>query len=365
VNQTKPLKIAYIIPSLDAGGAERFILDLIGNLDLSRFTPTLILFGHGGFFEAEARRLGIELVVLKERFKFDLINFFKLYIAVKRVSPDIVHTQLGGDIYGRLVAHWLRVPVIVSTEQNVQVGEPGLIRAIKAWTAKFADKIVAISSAVKSDIISRYGVPGDKVELIYNGLEVDRFWVETRRKRGQKKILGSMGRLTSQKNYALLFEALAQLKDLNWEFRLAGEGELRPELEHKIKDLGLTNRVHLLGLQRDVKSFFSDLDVFILPSLWEGLGIVLLEAGLAGLPVVASRVDGICEVIKEGETGILFNSNDQADLVTKLTKVLNQIDQPETTELGKKLQSDIKSRFDIKIIASEYQALYLKLLAKK
>ncbi len=364
MNNNQPFKIAYIIPALDAGGAERFILDLIHNLDTKRFAPTLVLFSHGGFFVEEARRLGIEVITINKRFKFDPLNFFKLYRTIKKLAPSIVHTQLGGDVYGRLVAHLLKVPVIISTEQNVQVGESKPIQFLKTWTAKFADQIVAISSAVKKDTIARYSVPENKIALIYNGLEVERFLIETRRQRGDQIIIGSVGRLTRQKNYALLLAALAELSDLNWEFRLAGAGELQPELEQQIKDLGLTGRVHLLGLQSDIKSFLADLDVFVLPSLWEGLGIVLLEAGLAGLPVIASRVDGISEIIADNETGILFDSNNQADLVAKLRQVLVKINQPEITALGKKLQADIKARFDIRIIASEYQTLYLKLLAK-
>lgn len=365
MKENQPSKIAYILPSLDAGGAERFILDLIKNLDRQLFTPTLILFGHGGFFLEEARSLGIDLICLRKRFKFDPWNFSALHRAVKKLRPDIVHTQLGGDIYGRLVAHCLKVPVIISTEQNVQTGESEINRYFKAWTAKFATKVVAISRAVKQDSLKRYRIPEDKMELIYNGLEVDKFLVTKRRALGEKIILGSVGRLTPQKNYGLLLEALAELSDYNWEFRLAGEGGLRPTLEQQAKDLGLSERVKFLGLQRDVKGFLSDLDLFILPSLWEGLGIVLLEAGLAGLPVLASKVDGITEIIKDGQTGVLFEPGSKADLALSLKRLLISINQPETKVLGEKLQQDIQKRFDIKTITRQYQDLYLKLIETK
>lgn len=363
--ENKKIKIAYIVPALDAGGAERFILDLIKNLDHDLFSPTLILFSHGGFFVKEARELGIELVILQKKFKFDVVNLVKLYRVIKRIRPHIVHTQLGGDIYGRFVARCLRVPVIISTEQNVQQGESWLIRFLKKWTARFADKIVVISQAVRSDTIQRYGVPESRTELIYNGLEIDKFLVAKRRAQSDKIILGSVGRLSPQKNYSLLLRALADLKDYNWEFRLAGEGELRQALEREVEALGLVGRVKLLGLKKDVKGFLSDLDIFILPSLWEGLGLVLLEAGLAALPVLASRVDGIYEVVKDGQTGILFNSDDQPDLVLKLRLMLDNIAKPEIEALGRSLQADIRERFDIKTIAEQYHNLYLKLLAKK
>ena len=353
------------MPSLDAGGAERFILDLIRNLDQNLFSPTLVLFSHGGFFEAAARQAGIDLIILRKRFKFDPINFFKLYRVVKKLKPDIVHTQLGGDIYGRLAARMLAVPVIVSTEQNVQIGESGLIRCLKTWTAKFAAKIVAISQAVKADALKRYGLPETKMELIYNGLETGKFLLTESRPKSDKIIFGSVGRLTAQKNYSLLIEALAELPDYNWELRLVGEGELRPDLERRISELGLTGRVKLLGLRADIKGFLAGLDVFVLPSLWEGLGLALLEAGLAALPVLASRVDGIREVIRDGQTGILFNSNDRPDLVVKLKQIMASSAKPELSILGKNLQATVQARFDIKIIAKQYQDLYLNLLSAK
>ena len=111
------IKIVYVMPSLDAGGAERFILDLIENLDLNLFSPTLILFDHGGFFVEELKNYNIDLIILKKKFKFDLVNFFKLCWEIKKNRPQIVHTQLGGDIYGRLAAWILRVPIIVSTDK--------------------------------------------------------------------------------------------------------------------------------------------------------------------------------------------------------------------------------------------------------
>ncbi len=363
--EKKKIKIVYIIPALDAGGAERFILDLIHRLDHDLFAPALVLFSHGGFFVEEAQRLGIETIILKKRFKFDPINLFKLYKTVEKLRPDIVHTQLGGDIYGRFVAHKLKVPVIVSTEQNVQTGESAVIRNLKKWTARFAHRIVAISEAVKADTIKRYGVPKEKVEIIYNGLEINKFLIQSRRPATKRVIIGSVGRLTRQKNYRLLIEALAGLQDHDWECRIAGEGELRTDLERQITELGLNDRVKLVGLQKNVQKFLSDLDIFVLPSLWEGLGIVLLEAGLAGLPVLASRVDGICEIIKDGQNGILFNSNDQEDLMVKLRKMIENNSKPAMLALGTDLQSDIQANFDIRVIAQKYQDMYIKLLGQK
>ena len=158
---------------------------------------------------------------------------------------------------------------------------------MKTITAFWADKIIAISKAVKNDSLTRYRVPERKMKIIYNGLNTDNFLIDGRRVVGKKIIIGSIGRLSPQKNYSLLIKALANLKNNNWECQIVGEGGVRLKLEKEITELGLTGKVKLLGLKKDIKGFLFDLDLFVLPSLWEGLGIVLLEAGLAGLPVLA------------------------------------------------------------------------------
>lgn len=357
------IKIAYIIPSLDAGGAERFILDLIKNLDREKFAPSLILFDHGGFFMEEALALEIPVYTLKKRWKFDPINFLMLIFRLRHLRPDIVHTQLGGDIYGRLAAKILKIKGIISTEQNVNLHEGSLYNLLKTFTGRFAQYVVAISGAVKDDLMKRYQVPESKVRIIYNGLDLDKFQGEPyHRQPGEAVIFGSVGRLSQQKNFGSLIESLSLLRDRNFLCLIAGSGELRPVLEKQIRDFNLGEKIKLVGLQKDVSSFLGQLDFFILPSLWEGLGIVLLEAGLKGLPILASRVDGIKEIIQDQKTGILFDPQEIGDMAEKIEYAFSHIDAAEFRSLGERLQEDIRERFDIRRIAGEYQLLYYDLI---
>jgi len=356
-------KITYVIPSLDAGGAERFILDLIKNLDQSRFSPSLILFDHGGFFLEEAMSLEIPIYTLKKRWRFDPFNFISLLIKLKKLRPDIVHTQLGGDVYGRLAAKLLGVKGIISTEQNVNPQEGSVYNLCKTVTARFAKYVVAISRAVKQDLIDRYQLPEEKIKIIYNGLEINKFWGNAYHRRpGEAIIFGSIGRLSQQKNFGTLIEALSLLKDRDFLCLIAGDGQLRPALEKQIKDFGLGEKIKLVGLQKDISAFLEQLDFFVLPSLWEGLGVVLLEAGLKGLPILASRVDGIKEIITDQQTGILFEPQRAVDMAEKLEFAFSHIDNPEFRSLGDRLQAEIKERFDIIKIANQYQNLYQQLI---
>lgn len=360
--QKNKIRITYIMPSAAAGGAERFLLDLISNLDLEKFVPSLILFDHGGFFLKDFAALGMPVVVLQKKYKFDLGNFCKLRQALKKLKPDIVHTQLGGDVYGRLVARCLGVKKIISTEQNVQVHEDWLANKLKTWTAKFANKIVAISEAVKVDSLKRYQLPPEKLIVIPNGVDVQKFFIKPRALTSPGKIiLGSVGRLTEQKNFSFLIKALANFKDKNFECLIAGEGELRKDLQTQIDSLELGQKIKLVGLQKDIPVFLQQLDVFILPSLWEGLGIVALEAGLTGLPVLAARVDGLKEIIKDEATGWLFDPQDEKDLAAKLSYVFDFNNREILKDRGRKLQVAVLERFDIKNIVRQYEKLYFNL----
>jgi len=360
------IKIIYILPSLSSGGAERVTLDLIYNLDRKVFTPELLLFNGGGFFHQEALSHGLRVVIFKKRFKFDIFNFFKIYKYIKNTQPDIVHTGLGGDIYGKIAAKIAKIKIIVSTEHNVAINDKTIIRRLKGLTAKWSNKIVAISESVKKDILREYKIPSEKVDLIYNGLYVDNFKKEENQNIEKKEsdtiIIGSVGRLTEQKNFSLLLRALDQVKNRNFKCLIVGEGELRSQLEQEIKDLDLSNKVELLGTTSNINGFLNKLDLFVLPSKWEGLGITLLEAGLVKLPVLASATGGIVDIIKHKENGLLFNNNDLSDLTDMLNGCLDFNSREYLLKLGEKLSYDIRERFDIKKTSGQYQDMYKKLV---
>jgi L-malate glycosyltransferase len=356
-SRNNKIRIAYVVPSLNAGGAERFVLDLIKNLDRSRFEPCLFLYDHGGFFLSEAKALGLAVVVLRKKWKIDFKNFRELLQALRKFKPDIIHTQLGGDIYGQLAAKFLKVPAI-STEQNVNYNEGRIFNFFKTRTLKLAKKVVAISLAVKDDAISRYQLKPEQVAVIYNGLNIKRFLRETDPLMWREEIvIGSLGRLTAQKNFSVLIKAVALLKNNKFQVLIAGAGEEKANLEKLISELGLKEKIKLVGLQES-EEFLNKLDIFVLPSLWEGLGIAVLEAGLKGLPVIASSVDGLKEIITDGVTGWSFESGSAQDLASKLQWLMTNLATPQVRQVAGNLRQKIVSDFDIKKISAQYQAIY-------
>jgi len=366
----KPIKIVYIMPTLDRGGAERFLTDLILNLDRQIYDPVLILFKRGGDWTAELTAANIPVIILQKKRSWDVKNFRQLFLALKKIRPQIVHTQLGGDLYGRLAAKLLGVPIIISTEQNVNPDEKPLRRRLKIMTSRYADKIVAISAAVKNDLIKRYQTPLDKITVIHNGLEIDRFLVDEPAKLADQTkvatqiIIGTMGRLAPQKGQAILIEAGRKIDLPNWSCLIAGAGSLEKKLTDQINELGLSQKIKLTGPQAEASRFLRGLDIFVLPSLWEGLGIVLLEAGLSGRPIIASRVDGITEIIDE-TTGWLVPAGDSEELARRITWLGNNLNNPLVQEKSRRLKEKIIRHFSISTITQRYSDLYQALLEQK
>jgi glycosyltransferase involved in cell wall biosynthesis len=357
------IKVVNIIHDLHGGGAERFAVDLAKFLDRDKFAVEVICLRDEGNWKKELEALGISVQVLGGIRGFSFLSFGKLLKAVKKAAPNIVHTHLfWGDFFGRLAAKLAGVKAIISTEQNLNLSEGFLKRTGKIATARFARAIIAVSEAVKKYAIKYEGAKEKQLEIIPNGLEIEKF-LNTERNYdngGRELVVGSIGRLAEQKGFDCLIKALVDVKSVKC--LIAGEGEKRKELQGLIDQLGLGEKVKLVGWQENIKKFLAGLDIFVLPSRWEGLGIVILEAGLSGLPVVASRVDGILDIISDGQDGLFFTAGNEGELAAQIKRL--QADPGERERLGKRLQEKIREKFDIKKIAKRYEAVYLEALGK-
>ncbi len=362
----RKIKIIYVAPSLDAGGAEKFLVDLISNLNSAEFEFKLVLFSHAGFFMDDLVARGVAVKLIKKRFKIDLINFCCLYNFIRKNKPDIVHTQLGGDVYGRLIAWLLGVRTIISTEVGINKDEGILMRVLKIFTAHFATKIVAVSEAVRRDVVSRYLVTAKRVAVIYNGLDTAKFsQLKPRIRTSNKIVFGGVGRLAPEKNWPTLLRAIALMKNKTADCVVAGAGDMKLELEALALDLGISRRVKFIGLIKDVPALMADLDFFVLASTREAFGIVLIEAGMAALPVVAAAVGGITEIVHNNQTGFLFDPYRPSDLAERLDYLADHIDDPKIKKMGLDLQKFVRDNFDIKTIVVKYENLYKELYGRK
>ncbi|MFZ4632501.1 MAG: glycosyltransferase [Patescibacteria group bacterium] len=363
----KKIKILHILPNLSHGGAERVCFNILNNLNLDKFSPSLLLFkenNSGNEFKSILKSKGIEIISLEKKGLIDLKNFFQIINEIKKIQPDIIHTHLGGDIYGRFAAKICKTPVIVSTEHNLNYSERTSAAYLKTFSAKYANKIFAVSEAVKKDAIKRYNLNPEKIETIYNGIDLNIFKTESENSRTEKEnyVLGGLGRLTEQKGFATLIDAVLKTKHKNYQVNIAGTGELETELKNRIKTLGLSDRINLLGLV-DSKKFIDDLDIFIFPSNWEGLGLAVLEAAALKKPIIASNIDGVKEIINLN-SGLLFEANNVSNLAEKIDYLIDNINSSETQERVKAAHEKVVNTFSLEKMIKSYESAYENLINK-
>lgn len=369
LSNSRKIKIIYVTAALETGGAEMFLLDLVTHLDRQKFDPAIVAMIGGGALEPRFRAAGAPLYIYGRHFRWRYfsapLQIIQLWRLFRREKPQIVHTQLfGPDVFGRLAAWLAGVPVIVTTEQNINRDQSWLRELLKKWTYYLTDQVVAISAAVKKYTVARYGVPPEKIEIIPNDVDVKNFQSEILnlkseiKKPAGKKVILTIGRLVPQKGHRYLLEAFAKLKDReNYELWIAGEGPLRSCLEKQTKDLGIDDQVRFLGERSDVPALLAQADLFVFPSLWEGLGIALLEAALAKAPIVATAVDGVLDILQDNITGRLVEAADSQVLAIAMEEALANSEQ--TKEMAERAYQFVKENFDVKVVVKKYEGLYL------
>ena len=231
------------------------------------------------------------------------------------------------------------------------------------------DYQIAISTHLQKEFI-RLGFPKEKVSVIYNSINPSDFngrAVDNVRQQlganSSQILLGIVSRISEKrKGHSILFQALKQLITEFPNIRLAviGDGSLKTELEKVVQNLELTDYVRFTGNRRDIPEIIASLDIVILPSLWEGLPVVLLEAMAAAKPVVATAVNGTIEVVQDGKTGILVSPNDSASLANGIRELL--IDKNKAKSMGLAGRLFVKENFSSKEMVKKINSLYIKLL---
>ena len=302
-----------------------------------------------------AHRPGAPVVVLP-RFgsKFDLRSIGAHVRAFRRIGADVCHVNLRTPYacQGALIAGVLTGTRLVAVEHLALHSPSGFMR----WTrrrlhSRYAAHVsVGIESArlVEAEV----GLPRGTVDTIHNGIldvELPPPPVEP-----HAPVLGSLGRLDEQKGYELLVEALADLPEAT--AVIVGEGPQRSLLEARAGELGVSERLCLPGWSDDARSLLPTFDVFVLPSRYEGFPLSIVEAMLAGLPVVASGVGSIAEAVEDGETGFVVPSGDRAALVAALRKLVG--DPGLRRRLGDAGRARARLEFTAPAMAARYERLY-------
>jgi sugar transferase (PEP-CTERM/EpsH1 system associated) len=362
----KPL-IAHIVYSLQIGGLEELVLNLVRKTDPDKYRTAVIVLREDGPLSIEIEKLGAVVYRMngKEGFSWTLVR--RLAALLRREKIDFIHTHdLGPFIYGSLAAFMNGNRNVFHTEHSYLSQNSRRLRIFERWLSLWARMLIADSADVAQMLLEKQNIAPDKVVTILNGIDVQRFAacdpMDYRRELGvnrEQLLLGTVGRLVPVKNQALLLRAFARFQQsvVDSQLVLVGEGPERTALQELAQDLKISDRVHFTGGRRDVPRILAALDIFVLPSFSEGLSLTLLEAMAAGKPVIATRVGGNPEVIKDGYNGLLVTSDHVEELLAALLRLAGRSGLP-APELGANARRTVVEKFSLDAMVQEYVAIY-------
>jgi glycosyltransferase involved in cell wall biosynthesis len=373
LNNNQTIRLAHIVDNLDRGGTQTWLMLLVKGLAKLGFVQCIYclneVFNPDIVQNLEAS--GARVIIIGRPRLYALVGFVQLYRDIRAWRPDIVQTILPfSDIFGRSIARRLSVPVIISSIQTRNVDKSRLQFFFDRLTARWADLFIAVGRQTIPFAVAHEGVPPDKVIYIANGIEIDRqdrsqARVDIRTKLGipvETKVLGIVARLSPQKAHCDLLQAYATVIKSHSDTRLllVGDGPLRKKLERQARQLQLASQVIVLGDRADVADLLAVMDLFIHPSLFEGMPHAVMEAMAAGLPTVASAVDGVLDLIIGGESGWLIEPGNPTELAERIIFALNN--QAIWPKMGQMATCRIATEFSSQKMVAAYSAIYRELL---
>jgi glycosyltransferase involved in cell wall biosynthesis len=371
---TVPVRVVYLTHTLAVGGAEELILNMVARLPRDRYEAIVCCFENPpGPIGLEIAAHGIAVVPLgiAPGWRHPLA-WWTIVRYLRRARPQIVHTfMLPASLYGRSAAVAASVPVIIGTEVNIYERKRRHHILIERLLAGRSACVVASAESVKRAYVQQLGISADAVRVIYNAVNWDRLRAtetahDVRAHLGipdDSLVVGVVATLQDKKWHRVLLDAIAGTAGLEhvW-LMLVGDGPERGPLEAYATTLGIRERVTFCGTRRDLGNVLPAMDVFALPSLWEGLPLALLLAMGAGRPIVATRIAGIPEVVTDGETGLLVEPGDAQALGSALARLCN--DEQFRTRLGASARAIARERFGADAYNRQITAIYEEFLQR-
>lgn len=368
------LRVLQVIPTLDRSGAEKQMVMLAAGLPRDRFQVQVAALTRLGPLCKELDAAAVPVTLFSKRMKLDPFALAGLARFIKKNRFDVVNTWIfAANTYGRIAARQAKTGVIVVSEMAVDLWKkPGELR-VDRWLAGWTDCVVGNSQAVV-DFYRTQGIPESKLTRIYSGIEPNAPEVQERGVvaaefgiEPDRPILLYAGRLAEQKGVADFLDALDVLQHVEPRViaLIAGDGPLRNSLEQRARDLNLSQsgRVRFLGHRDDVPRLIAASDVVVLPSRYEGLPNVVMEAMVAGKPVVATAAPGTTELVVDNETGLLVPVGQPRELCRALRRIVRDAALREA--LGAAGRARVQTHFSTAAMIRSYADLYEELAARK
>jgi glycosyltransferase involved in cell wall biosynthesis len=370
-SKLKKLSISYLVPSLNYGGSETLLLTFLKYLDKTKFVPEVHSFYDNGKLVSEFRENGITVFEWNAP-RRDPVTFLRMLRFMRRRKYDILHTHIF-DWQGRVIALFAGIPVIITTYHLVSDWDltGNFVRYLKvkldSLTSRLNDKIIVVGEDVKRSAIQKGKIPAEKIVTVQNGIDVNAFCdssdgegIRSELGLNDRRIIIAIGRLVEQKGHTWLIEAANILRkdypDIS--VLIVGEGDLKDTLESQIRDNGLEGTVKLLGARRDIQKLLAISELYVMPSLFEGLPITLLEAMAAGKPIVATEVDGIRNVLRNGIEGLIIPPKESEGLAGAISDLLS--DRHLAESLAQSSLKKVREDFNIQDHVKRIEEIYLE-----
>ena len=358
----KRIRVAHVVGSLNYGGAENQVIKVLNALNNKKIEKYLVTFsqvkiGLEKALSSQVHRYNLELTGLKQ-----LWGVVKMWRFFKREQIDLVQSHMyHANLYACLAAKLAHVPVIITTEHGKNLWKKPHHHVIERFVInRLATLRVAVSKDIMNLRIKSDHTPKNKITVITNCVDIPRAF--TRKFSQASLAIGTVGRLVEVKDYGNLLRASQKVLQQrnNVKVIFVGDGPERHNLEKIADSLGIAKQVEFVGWQSDVDHFLEKMDIFVLSSLREGIPVAMLEAMAKGIPVVATNVGGVPEVIEDGREGLLVKAGDPEKLARSLAYLLDN----ETLRLqfGKKARKKVIQLFSTSRICAIYEEIYESLL---
>ncbi len=361
-------KVMHITHSLAMGGLQQVLYNLCRHTDRSAFEVSVVALKELGLFAEKLAKLDIEVILVPQVKKVDYFAFVKLARIIREMKIDIIHTHnTQSFIDGTLAALLAGVKTIVHTDHSRPFPDKKRYMVAERILSLFAHKIIGVSDSVVKNLMHYERIAPDKMLTIHNGIDASEYDINVDRVKKRRElglddispVLGISSRLSYVKGIVYLLKAMCDIRKVynNISLLIIGDGPQKEELEKLTIVFGLQKHVHFLGEMDKIQPILKLFDIFVLPSLSEGMPICLLEAMASGCPIVTTNVGGIPEMIENGKNGFLVRPADSKALSNAILYLLEheQVRQQLVIE-GKRV---VRERFSALKMTKTYEQLYL------
>jgi glycosyltransferase involved in cell wall biosynthesis len=360
------MKILFIIDHLRPDGTQKVLTQLVEGLEPKGFDLSILCLKDS--WDAEILKKlessGAQVRILDTVELVTAIGLLRILRWMRVEKFDVVVTMLFySDVIGRLLARMVGNARIISSIRARNIHYTSWQRWCSDTTLRRVDVVVVNSRQVHDFLITESGIPPDKIHVIHNGVNPTDKDHQSNRERilfelGLSpgiKLIGSVGRLTAQKGFDLLVDSLGFINRSDTHLLIVGEGPQRAKLQAQAEMLGLERNVHLLGFRKEISEIMSWFDLYVQPSRFEGMPNALLEAMAASRPIVATAVDGICELIIDGVHGWLVPPEDSVSLANAISVALS--DPQEASKRAKSAQNRVIEEFSLDKMLNSWEKM--------